>query len=367
MLGRGAKPNSPGRTHRPIIFSAIEMDSSATVQVILDFKGDLEYCGGTNGETPLQWAAARGSLSCLKLLLKVANTAATDSSGKGVLSVAICHKQAAVVEILFQRSEVDVTLCDEQGISPLRHAIREGQHLVVKALLKNPQVEDSTRDAANDGILHEAIERDHLEIVRALLSCGPVTRNYRRPKDGFSPFHCAVRGNEYLPKLAFSPYYDNGGQTNEYPGVPSRTILKLLLASGLFDVNAADDDGMTALHHACTLNTEESSALEGITEGPEYRKEYGARGDILLELLSAPDIILDVVDHRGETALHNAVQARNIAHIRVLLAKGASLQVKGAKQIACTLGRHCERDGAIFRDISDFKAHLKKRHWEYFK
>lgn len=328
LLGRGAKPNSPGRTHRPIIFSAIEMDSSAIVQVILDFKGDLEYCGGTNGETPLLWAAARGSLSCLKLLLKVANTAAIDSSGRGVLSVAICHNQAAVVEILFQRSEVDVTLCDEQGISPLRHAVREGQHLVVKALLENPQVEDSICDAANDGILHDAIERDHLEVVKALLSCGPVTRNYRRLKDGFSPFHCAVRGNEYLPKLAFVSYHGLGGQRNEYSGVPSRTILKLLLASGLFDVNAADDDGMTALHHACTLNTEESSALEGITEGREFRMEYGARGDILLELLSAPDIILDVVDHRGETALHNAVQARNIAHIRVLLAKVALLPVK---------------------------------------
>lgn len=370
MLGRGANPNSPGRKHRPIIFSAIEMDSSAIVQIILDFKGDVEYCGGTNGETPLLWAAAQGSLSCLKLLLKVANTAAIDSSGKGVLSVAICHNKAAVVEILFLRSEVDVTLCDEQGISPLRHAVREGQHLVVKALLENPQVEDSIRDSANDEILHDAIERDHLEVVRALLSCGPVTRNHRRLKDGFSPIHCAVRGNNYLPKLAFGSYDENGGRTNEYPGVPSRTILKLLLASGLFDVNAADGDGMTALHHVCTLNTEESSALEGITEGPEYEDDHGARGDILLELLSVPGINLDVVDHRGETALYKVLNTRkkSIAHIRVLTAKGPSIHVKGAKQIACTVGRYCkEEDGAMFRDLSDFSAHLTKRHGEYFK
>lgn len=344
------------------------MDSSAIVQIILDFKGDVEYCGGTNGETPLLWAAAQGSLSCLKLLLNVANTAATDSTGKGVLSVAICHNQAAVVEILFQRFEVDVTLCDEQGISPLRHAVREGQHLVVKALLENPQVEDSIGDAANDGVLHDAIEWDHLEVVRALLSCSPATRKCRRPKDGFSPIHCAVRGNEHLPKLAFASYYENGGQTNEYPGVPSMTILKLLLASGLFDVNAADGDGMTALHHACTLNTDVSSALEGITGGPEYESDYGARGDILLELLAVPGINLDVVDHRGETALYKALDVRNIAHIRVLTAKGPALHVKGAKQIACTVGRYCKKeDGAMFRDLSDFGAHLNKRHREYFK
>lgn len=343
------------------------MDSSAIVQIILDFKGDVEYRGGTGGETPLLWTAAQGSLSCLKLLLNVANTAATDSTGKGVLSVAICQNQAAVVEILFQRPDVGVTRCDELGISPLRHAIREGQHLVVKALLEIPQVAASISDVANEGILHEAIERDHLEVVRVLLSCGSVTRNHRRLEDGFSPFHCAVRGNEYLPKLAFGTFYENGGQTNHYPGVPSRTILKLLLASGLFDVNAADGDGMTALHHARTLNTEESSALEGITEGPEYHEDYGARGEILLELFLAPDINLDVVDHRGETALHNAMQARNIAHIRVLMAKGPSLHVQGAEPIACTLARYCRRNHVISRDLSDFKAHLTEHHGEYFK
>lgn len=343
LLSRGAKPNSLGHEQRPIIFDAIESDYSAVIQVILDFDGDLECCGGPSGETPLLWAAAKGSLSCLKLLLKVTNTTATDSTGRGVLSVAICHKRAAAAEILLQRPEVDVTLCDEQGISPLRHAIREGQHHVVKALLENPQVTASISDAANEGILHEAIERDHLEVVRVLLSCSSVTRNYRRLKDGFSPFHCAVRGNRYLPKLAFGRFYENGGQTNHYPGVPSITILKLLLTSGLFDVNAADGNGMTALHHACTLNTEESSALEGITEGPDDEDYYGARGDILLELLSVPGINLDVVDHWGETALYKAFDARNIAHINVLMANGPSLDVKGAKKVSCTLSGHSEK------------------------
>lgn len=358
LLGRGAKPNSLSQKRRPIIFSAIELDSSTIVQTVLDFKGDMEYCGGSKGETPLLWAAAEGSLSCLKLLLKVANTAATDSTGKSVLSVAICHHQVAAVETLLQRSEIDVVLCDEQGISPLRHAVREGQLHAVKTLLENPQVEVSIRNTAQEGIIHEGIERNHLEVVRALLNCDFVTRNPCRLKDGFSPFHCAVRGNEYLPKLSFGTFNDNGGGYQYFPGMPSRTILKLLLESGLFDVNAADGEGMRALHHACMLGSEQSSALEGITSGRDDEYDYGARGDIVLELCSAPGINLDVVDYQGETALHKAMSVRNVAHIRVLIAQGASIHVKGAKQIKCTF-RYCRGDGVVLEDLSGFKAHME--------
>lgn len=360
LLSRGAKPNSLGWKHRPIIFSAIRLDSSAIVQVILDFKGDLEYCGGTNKETPLLWAAVWGSLSCLKLLLKVANTGATDSAGKGVLSVAICHHRAAVAEILLQRPEVDVLLSDKHGKPPLRHAVLEGQHRVVQTLLENPQVEASMRDAANQGILHEAVQRSHLGVVRALLSCESVTRSSRRLRDGFSPIHCAVKGSRYLP--IFLSYK---GDARVFLGIPSRKILKVLLESSLFDVNAADDDGMTALHHVCALDTEMGAAPESAHLRPRHRMDYETRDTILPMLCSAPGINLDVLDHRGETALYKALDARNIAHIKVLTAKGPSLHVKGAKQITCTLSRSCRRDPVIFRDLNDFEAHLTERHGEH--
>lgn len=70
----------------------------------------------------------------------------------------------------------------------------------------NPQVELSKRKAANEGILHEAIERDHFEVFRVLLGCNFVTHNSDRLKHGFSALHCAVRGNEYLPKPSFQSW-----------------------------------------------------------------------------------------------------------------------------------------------------------------
>lgn len=361
LLNRGAKPNLLGKNQRPIIFSAVEVDSSAIVQVILDFKGDLEHCGGPNGETPLLWAAAQGSVSCLKLLSQVAITSATDSTGKGVLSVAICHHQVTVVETLLQFPEIDVDLCDERGISPLRHAVREGQHHAVRALLENPQVETSTRGGVNEDILYDAIERDHLEVVRVLLCCDFVTRNSCRLKDGFSPLHCAVRGNEYLPKVAFESYDDRRSYTHTYSGVPSRTILKLLLESGLFDVNAADRDGMTALHHACMFDSMESSALEGIKSGSSDKRYRTAKGHLLTLLCSAPGINLDLVDHRGETALHKAVTVQNATNINVLMAKGVSVNVKDAKQVNCPF---CEEDDDVgFKDLSGFERHIV---WHYY-
>lgn len=261
-----------------------------------DFKGDLKYCGGSNGETPLLWAASQGSLSCLKLLLKVANTAATDLTGKGLLSVAIFYHRIVVVETLLQRPKVDVLLCDEQGVSPLGNAVREGQHHGIEILLKSPKVEASIHDGANEGILHEAVERDHLEVVKVLLCCESVTRNpYYRLRDGFSPLRCAVRGNEYLPTIPLRSLFKDVSCPS-YSGMPSRMILKVPLESGLSDVNAAGGDGMTALHHACMLTSNESTAFEGIVRGTMgYDRYGGARGDILLDICSAPGINLDLV------------------------------------------------------------------------
>lgn len=362
LLSRGAKPNSLDR-ELPIIFSAISVDSSAIVQAIIDFKGDLECCDRFKRETPLLWAAAQGSLSCVKLLLKVANTAATDFSGRGVLSIAICYRQLAVVEILLQHPEVDVTLCDKKGMSPLRHAVREGQPNVVKALLENPQVDASMRDAANEGILHYAVERDHWKVVSALLSCESVTRSSRRLKDGYSPIHCAVRCTDWR---TFLDYVGDDGESVFSVAAPSRKVLGVLLESGLFDVNAVDGNGMTALHHVCMLESGRCWKPECFISGPDSKDDYGARGDIILDLFSVPEINLDVVDLLGETPLYKAVHARNIGHMRVLMAKGASLHVKGAKQITCTLGRSCKENPVTFRDLGDFEAHLTKCHGELF-
>lgn len=332
------------------------------VQTILDFEGDVEYRGGPKGETPLLWAAAQGSLSCLKLLLQLANTAASDSTGKGILSVAICHEQVAVMEILLQRPEVDIHFCDAQGISPLGHAVREGRLHAVKTLLGNPQVEAAIRNGANEGILHDAVERDHLEVVRVLLSCDFVTRNSCVLIERGSPLHCAVRGNGYLPTLVFG-YEEFAVYHDEFPGMPPGTVLKLLLESGLFDVNAVDGDGMTALHHACMLAPEVSSALEGI-EGTSGKRDFGAVGSMLLELCSTQGINLDVVDNKGETALYKALQARNLAHVRVLVAKGVRVKVEGAKRISCMLENRCRENDVEFDGLSDFKAHMTEHYYK---
>lgn len=327
------------------------------VQIILDFEGDVEYRGGPKGETPLLWAAAQGSLSCLKLLLQVANTAASDSTGKGILLVAICHEQVAVIETLLQRPEVDIHFCDEQGVSPLSYAMREGRPLAVKPLLGNPQVEAAVRDGAGEGILPDAVERDHLKVVRVLLSCDFVIHNSCVLIERGSLLHCAVRRNEYLLARFFGEFRLN--REGYFSGIPCRIAMKLLLESALFDVNAVDGDGMTALHHARTLTPQESVALE-------YHKKVlgsdglGAVGDMLHGLCSTQGINLDAVDNIGETALHKALQAGNLAHAKVLVAKGARVKVKGVKSISCRLSDRCREKGVEFEGLSDFKAHMKE-------
>lgn len=120
-----------------------------------------------------------------------------------------------------RRREVDVLLCDGQGVSPLDNAVSRGQHHAVEILLKSQQVEASIHDGANEGILHEAVERDHLEVVKVLLCCESVTRNPYRLRDGFSPLHCAVRVNEYLPTIPLRSSFKDVSCPS-YSGMPSR-------------------------------------------------------------------------------------------------------------------------------------------------
>lgn len=124
-------------------------------------------------------------------------------------------------------------------------------------------------------------------------------------------------------------------------------------------MNAADGDGMTAPHHACMLSSSESTAFEGIVPGTMDYDWYGggARGDILLDLCSAPGINLDLVDHGGETALCKAVHAGNIPHVRALIRNGVSTHVEGAKQIICTSEKKCS-EMVGFQDLSDLFDHM---------
>lgn len=123
----------------------------------------------------------------------------------------------------------------------------------------------------------------------------------------------------------------------------------MLLESRLFDVNAADDDGMTALHHVCTFSTAKP-LYPNIPESflpPEY--VVAVMGNMLLSLCSAPGINLGAVDHRGDTAMHKALEAGNTVHLKILVQMGAPISVKGVEQIL-SVEEGCLKDTERFID-----------------
>lgn len=195
MLDRGADPNSRDEDDDPIISKAVELDLPEIVKIIIDAKGDLEWPASRDHDTPLLQSVARGKLSCLKLLLKVGNVAATTHHGHGILVTAVCTGDVETLKIVLDCPEVNAQECDTRGESALWWAVRCSKRDVITTMLENPRIKDSIRNGIDRNILHGArvLYNLRLDTLNSLLGCEVVIQNCCRLINGWSPLHCAVR------------------------------------------------------------------------------------------------------------------------------------------------------------------------------
>lgn len=123
------------RSGQPVISTAIELDQPKIVQSLLDAGANRECRCGTDGETPLLWAARLGSLSCVEILALVADVSAVDNAGRNALSISIIHGHTMVAKTLLRVRNLSIDGVDHEGLTPLHHAAREGNREVHEAIL----------------------------------------------------------------------------------------------------------------------------------------------------------------------------------------------------------------------------------------
>ncbi|KAF5544207.1 alpha-latrocrustotoxin-Lt1a [Fusarium phyllophilum] len=204
-----------------------------------------------------------------------------DSEGQTPLFWAIQYKRVDIVKLLLQRQEVNPGTPSRNGFTPLQVAVGVRSLPLVELLLQREEVNARRTDAGNSSALHIAAARGELQIVNLLLEQNGLDVASPDSKRN-TPLHWAVRSRDkkYHPSLV--PIYDEDDDNNdnndnndddededdsytfdEPPGYreESLDIIKRLLARQEVNAGGHDQDGLTPLHHACLIADYEVVAL----------------------------------------------------------------------------------------------------------
>jgi len=219
---------------------------------VRDFRGNL---------TPLQWAAARGNLNVVKILVEngaSVNPEVKDSARP--LMLAVSKGRRDVVEFLIEKG------ADVRKYLLVFFAVKAGHKGIAEILI-------AAGADVNLGIngwtpLHEAVWQGNREFAEMLIANGadlnPRVSEFVIPRSswdragaGATPLHCAARlGHRELAELLIEKgadinAKDNWGWTPLHTAASwgNREIAELLIAKGA-DINAKDTSGHTPLNLA---------------------------------------------------------------------------------------------------------------------
>ncbi|KAL1973610.1 hypothetical protein VTN31DRAFT_6245 [Thermomyces dupontii] len=183
----------PNHSEKFAIHEAAREGKTAVVESLLNANPKLASLKDDDERLPIHWAAA--------------------------------YTRLPVVELLASRKNFDPDVTDSSGWTPLMIAASlknaEGDAIIDFLLRKDADV--NMKSATGQNALHFATSKGNISTVRTLLAnkCSARVKDKR----GQLPLHRAA-------------------------AIGSVPLMKLLLEEGKSPVNATDNDGLTALHHA---------------------------------------------------------------------------------------------------------------------
>lgn len=295
LLVLGADPNAPDRNGRNSLCKAVSLENLEAAEILLrDGMADpnagsspalnalawrdpnhretpptelvnllLRYGAELNParhvyETPLMAAVSSVDLQLCRLLL---NSGALvdhpNSDGRTPLHLAIERGREDTTQFLLEAG-ADPLKKDLKGVNPLALSIRNG-NITIFTLLRTA----APKALIEPGDLVIAASRQESRMVRHLIQLG-VDPTTARDKEGNSLLHAAL---------------ELGGDAE---------FVKYLLTEARVDPNAVNGNGVTALMTVCR-----NGSLD------------------IAKLLVAHGAKVDLSDHYGSTALHEAIQAQD--------------------------------------------------------
>ncbi|KAL9093551.1 MAG: hypothetical protein Q9165_003946 [Trypethelium subeluteriae] len=208
-------------------------------------------------QTPLQWAAAHGLETVVKLLLGTVkvNINSKDTHGRTPLSKASANGHEAVIQLLLATRRAEINSRDQYDQTPLSLAVVYRHEAVVKLLLTADKVEVDLKDKFGCTPLSYAAAGGHKAVLELLLATGKVEVN-SQDNNGRTPLsRAAFEGREAVIKILLGMSEvkinskDCSGQTPLLIAAIEghKAVVKLLLTTGKANVNSKDHRRQTPL------------------------------------------------------------------------------------------------------------------------
>lgn len=267
-------------------------------------------------ETPLFIAAKYGHTDMVQLLLDATDIDPdyADKSGRTALWLATEYGHLDIVALLTQLDAVDVNHRDIYGQTPLMRASTPGSEKITSVLLDQGCAKLEVRDLDGRHALHYAIVFDSIKTMTILLSASPTIANLS-DSDGRTPLHyAAAQNSEHMTELLI--YWGANVDAKTCIGITA-----LMLAARTFDTKAAqsllkagadatltDHNGASVLHHCAMVGG--TFALKWLIGAVQNAK-------------GQPSIT--AADRWGNTLLHHLLSGVSLGAATLKICKDVSL------------------------------------------
>ena len=359
LLKGGAYANNPRKLEYLLCEAAMRNEPN-TVRALLQ-SGVNPNTTAVFGSPPLVIAAQHCPDVVGLLLDKGAEVNARESMSGTALTAAINSKRTDTARLLVDRG-ADVNLIDFYDTPPLTLAVRQGDKEVVSLLLeRGASVDKSTIGAAQqeENALQEAVVQGNKEILLLLLAAKP--NQTIRSK---ALIMAVTKGNADMVRALLAAGARPTPQSQEWLKAVYAArqqsqagkagygeVLALLRPLGVTttvtktEIEARNAEGQTALLAALAKNdAEEARNLlaqganvnaqdrQGRTPLMEAIRHHSPLSSSLLDKGANPNTFATAGSSAGITPLQQAVQANDIALVRLLLAHGANPNLQSPHQ-----------------------------------
>lgn len=309
MILRGANIGARDIRGKTPLHMAAQRGRVAVTRILMA-KGQDPNLQSLKGMSAITLAAANGHLCTVNAIMFSGRNVllnARDELGQTPLHYTARKKYVAVTVKLL-RAEADPNIRSNNGMSPIDIAVIEGQQKTLEAMIQHGA---DVTDADNIGQtpLHHAAQHGNAEAAGTLINAGadPVARN----SQDLSPLDIATTNGKL------------------------EVVITLIRHSDKVDVNAADQQGWTALHYATraanvaiTETLMDAGADHGIRNSNQaspfdHAVGYGQHSTVKLMVQRGASVT--AADDMGFTALH---LAENENMIDILVAEGAVIDAQ---------------------------------------
>ncbi|MHB1949057.1 MAG: ankyrin repeat domain-containing protein [Gammaproteobacteria bacterium] len=185
------------------------------------------------GERPVHIAAQFGNNEMIKTLIKHGAINIPDEEGNSLLHLAARHGKVNTMKMLIDDFKADLESKNSQGQTPLFLAVLKGKDQAAKDLIASKAATNLTDNAGNSPL--HLLSKNSPEFIKKMVTEYKLDINQKN-KLGETPLSIYIKESK-------------------------NDLLKALLEHGKFDLNAADQNKLTPLHHASKSGNVEAAKL----------------------------------------------------------------------------------------------------------